>query len=85
MTDTKALFLVTQRDAELLDQLASDWGYPDGFSLIEAVHTDSIVPGICTAEGCGYSTEVEPDSNSGWCEMCGTNTVVAATVLAAII
>ena len=45
---------------KLLEQLASDWGCESVDELIAAHAHDSVVPGICVREGCGYSTEVEP-------------------------
>lgn len=41
--------------------------------------------GICTNKGCNYTTETEPDQQEGYCEVCDTNTVVSACVLAGII
>jgi hypothetical protein len=35
--------------------------------------------------GCHYTTEVEPDQSRGYCEVCGTQTVKAALILAGII
>lgn len=51
--------------------------------MIEAASFDSASPAICTT--CGYTTEMEPDQAQGYCEVCGTNTVVAALVLADLI
>jgi hypothetical protein len=53
--------------------------------LLEAVFSDSVSPGICMNDGCDYTTEVEPDQTQGWCEVCGTNTVKSAPILAGII
>lgn len=68
-----------------LYRLARDWGFEDVMELLERATFDSVSPGICTNEGCDYSTEVEPDSDSGWCENCETNTVKSALMLAGII
>jgi hypothetical protein len=68
-----------------LKQLAEIEGYDDTMKLLEACVTDSVCPGICTNEDCDYTTEVEPDSATGWCEQCNTNTVSSALVLAEII
>jgi len=43
------------------------------------------VPGICMNPGCDYTTQVEPDSNSGWCEICETNTVASGFILLGVI
>ena len=46
---------------------------------------DSVIPGICSNPGCDYTTGVEPDQQSGWCEVCETQTVVSGAVLMGII
>lgn len=53
--------------------------------LLESAALDEIVPGICTTPLCDYSTDVEPDQRTGWCESCGTNTVKSCLVLAGLI
>lgn len=68
----------------MLQQLTQDWGYDTPQNLIADYVFEGIMPGICSA-GCGYSTEVEPDQDQGWCECCGTNTVVSAAILAGVI
>jgi hypothetical protein len=65
-----------------LDQLLEIEGYDTLEELLEAVFSDSVSPGICTNEGCDYTTEVEPDQDGGWCEVCGTGTVKSAPILA---
>ena len=68
-----------------LDTLIDIEGYDSFEKMAEAVFSDSVSPGICTNEGCSYTTEVEPDQDRGWCEECGTNTVKSALVLAGFI
>ncbi len=41
--------------------------------------------GICINEGCEYTRDVEPDQKHGYCEECGTNTVVSACILVGVI
>tara|TARA_R110000744_G_scaffold196160_1_gene315353 strand:- start:15728 stop:15961 length:234 start_codon:yes stop_codon:yes gene_type:complete len=36
---------------------------------------DSVAMGGC--KSCGYTTNVEPDQDEGWCEECETSTVVS--------
>ena len=55
--------------------LAKIEGFDDALALAEAYAIDSVTPGICTNEDCDYTTNVEPDSSTGWCECCETNTV----------
>ena len=68
-----------------LDTLIEIEGYDSFEEMAEAVFSDSVSPGICTNDGCRYTTEVEPDQDRGWCEECGTNTVKSALVLAGFI
>jgi len=65
-----------------LEQLAKDFGM-SVIEMLKQATFDSISPGICVE--CGYSTEVEPDNDAGWCEECNKNTVKSACVLAGII
>ncbi len=51
------------------------------FDDFGALMADSVSPGICMTEGCEYTTQVEPDSSEGWCEVCDTGTVKALTEL----
>jgi len=59
----------------------------EGYETLEELARDAIMevraPGICTA--CGYTTEMEPDQQAGWCECCDTNTVKAGLILAGLI
>lgn len=68
-----------------LSTLANYAGYSDVQDLLEENVIDSVVPGICKNPDCDYTTEVEPDSDSGWCEECGEGSVVSCLVLAGII
>lgn len=68
-----------------LQQLTQDWGYDDELEMLQEATFDSVSPGICTNEGCDYSTEVEPDQAHGYCEVCETGTVQSALMLAGII
>ena len=71
------------REAKLA-RLAELEGYAVD-ELIAAVALDSISPAICVNEGCDYTTEMEPDQDRGWCEVCGTNSVQSAFILAGLI
>lgn len=53
--------------------------------LLEESIFDSLVRGICNNAGCDYTTEVEPDCATGYCEVCQTNTVRSCLVLAGVI
>ena len=68
-----------------LEQLVEFEGYEGLDELLAASIADSVSPAICLNDGCDYTAEMEPDQDRGWCEVCGTNTVASALVLAGII
>lgn len=68
-----------------LKLLAEIEGYSDVQEMLEASVFDSCCPGICMNKDCEYTTEVEPDQDKGWCEICETNTVKSGLMLAGII
>lgn len=57
----------------------------DEMEMLEQATFDSVALGICANEGCDYTTTVEPDCATGYCEECETNTVKSCLVLAGII
>lgn len=79
--------MVLSRKARLkkLRTLAEIEGYESVEDMLEATALDAVSPAICVADGCDYTAEMEPDQREGWCEMCDTNTVQAALVLAGLI
>jgi len=62
-----------------MDELLEEYGMDDIMQFISEFGHDSIVPGICTE--CGASYEYEPDQDKGFCEECGSNTVVSGLIL----
>jgi len=60
-------------------------GFDDELDMLEEASIDNVVPGICMNEDCDYTMNVEPDSDSGWCEECESNTVTSCLMLAGII
>jgi len=64
-----------------LETLMENEGYDDLDDLMDDIMYASTNPGICMNDGCDYTTIVEPDSCTGYCEECGTNTVKSATEL----
>lgn len=70
-----------QRQAKLKKLVQSE-GFETVEALLEAVVCDSVSPAICMQQGCSYTTSMEPDQRAGYCEICGTNSVVAALALA---
>lgn len=67
-----------------LEELADSCGM-EVDELLENAAIDSVVPGICTNDGCNYTAEYEPDQDAGWCEECDTTTVASALILAGVI
>ena len=57
----------------------------DVFDMLEEATYDGVAWGICTSPDCDYTTEVEPDQDAGWCEVCGTPTVKSCLRLAGLI
>lgn len=53
--------------------------------IAEAGLFDGIMMGICMNPGCNYTTEVEPDAEEGWCEVCNTGSVCSAAILIDVI
>jgi hypothetical protein len=76
---------VLSKDQQKLTTLLEIEGYESLEEMAEAVFSDSVSPGICTNDSCDYTTEVEPDQDRGWCEVCGTNTVKSVLMLAGLI
>jgi hypothetical protein len=73
------------KKAAKLKKLCETEGFDTLEDLLSASITDSVSPAICMADGCDYTTEMEPDQRQGHCEACGGKTVVSALVLAGII
>lgn len=70
--------------SEKLQSLAEIEGM-DVMDMLEEATFDSVAPGICTNEGCDYSTNVEPDADGNLCEDCETESVVSCLILAGLI
>ena len=67
-----------------LQKLAEIEGYNDPLDMCYDAVYDSVCPGICTNADCDYTCEVEPDQRAGYCEVCDTNTVKSALILAGV-
>ena len=72
-------------DYQKLQELMEIEGWDDSLAFLEDCQSDSVVPGICCNEDCDYTCGVEPDSETGYCEECETQTVKSALILAGII
>ena len=76
---------VLSLEDQKLDALCTIEGFDTIDALLSATVIDSVSPAICMTDGCTYTCEMEPDQDRGWCEVCGTNTVKSALVLAGVI
>lgn len=72
-----------QRTAKL--RKLAEKGFGSVEQMIEATAVDSVSPGICVAEDCSYTTEIEPDQDAGWCEECRQGSMQSALILAGLI
>lgn len=60
-------------------------GYEDEYALLDDLIDDSICPGICMNPNCDHTCDVEPDCANGYCEECGTRSIMSALMLAGVI
>jgi hypothetical protein len=67
-----------------LETLVRSEGFASVEDLLEGTITDSVSPPICTNAGCSYTCEMEPDQDRGYCDVCNTNSMQSALVLAGI-
>jgi hypothetical protein len=67
-----------------LADLADAYGM-DVDEMLQQGMFDGVCPAICMNENCDYTTDMEPDQDRGYCDVCGTNTVKSALVLAGVI
>jgi hypothetical protein len=66
-----------------IKKLMEAFGYETEEAMLEDAAFDSVVPGICM--NCDYTTDVEPDCQSGFCEQCQTQTVQSVLIILGII
>ena len=66
-----------------LKDLVRAEGFDSVFEMMEEYAIDSVCPAICV--DCGYTTFMEPDQDSGYCEDCGSNRVKSALILGGMI
>ena len=83
--EEKMSTIALSHKAAKLMKLCDLEGYRRLHDLLRASTTDSLCPAICMTEGCDYTTEMEPDQDRRFCEVCGGQTVTSALVLAGLI
>ena len=79
------MFLTRKERSVKLAKLAELEGFESVEALLRAATYDSVSPGICIKADCNYATEVEPDQQQGWCEVCGAQTMQSAPIFAELI
>ena len=74
------------RQQKLAKLLAAE-GFTDITELAQEALLGSAAgtPSICMNEGCNYICEMELDQEEGWCDECGTNSMMSGLVLAELI
>jgi hypothetical protein len=75
-------------EAAKLIRLMQIEGYQTLTELFEDYAAGSACPAICcnpANPSCEYTTLMEPDQEAGYCQLCGTNTMKSAFVLAGMI
>lgn len=68
-----------------LAKLIQNEGFANLEQMLQSTVFDSVSPGICVNPECIHTVEVEPDQDRGWCEVCETQTVQSALILAGFI
>lgn len=74
---------ITQQESKL-QTLARIEGM-EVMEMLEQATFDSVAKGICMNKGCSYTTEVEPDCSTGYCEDCRSRTVKSCLIIEGII
>lgn len=75
--------MVASRKRKL--EIAAETEFGSVHEMLEHATYDGVATGICLNNECDYTCDVEPDSDTGVCELCNTNTVVSCLVLAGVI
>lgn len=68
-----------------LSKLIESEGFENLEQMLQSTVFDGVSPGICVNSECNHTVEVEPDQDRGWCEVCKTQTVQSALILADLI
>ena len=76
---------MTTAEQSKLNTLMDVEGFDNLEHLLEAALFDSVSPAICMNEGCDYTGEMEGDQTAGWCDVCDTNSMKSALVLAGVL
>jgi hypothetical protein len=77
--------IVLSNKASKLIKVCEAEGFATIDDLVALTVADSMCPAICMTEGCDYIAPMESDQEEGYCENCGSNTMVSVLVLAELI
>jgi hypothetical protein len=77
--------IVLSNKASKLIKVCEAEGFATIDDLVALTVADSMCPAICMTEGCDYVAPMESDQEEGYCENCGSNTMVSVLVLAELI
>ena len=73
--------LTAEQNVQKLNELINVEGFEDAEQMVNASLVDCDTYGICSNDHCNYTTNVEPDQTAGYCEACGTTTVISGVEL----
>jgi hypothetical protein len=81
------MHLSEQIRQEKLAKLLAAEGFTDITELAQEalLGSGASTPSICMNERCNYVCEMEPDQDAGWCDECGTNSMMSGLVHAELI
>ena len=68
-----------------IQEVCDQYGFDDVMEMMEEYITDSVCPAICMNPDCDYTTDYEPDCQSGHCEVCGTPSCSSVMILMGVI
>jgi hypothetical protein len=77
--------IVLSIKASKLVKVCAAEGFTTVDDLLALAVADSVCPAICMTEGCDYVAPMESDQEEGYCENCGSTTMVSVLVLAGLI
>jgi hypothetical protein len=80
--EARVMHFTRQQDLGILRRLCECCGFRDARALIERYLFKDKCPAYCLR--CGYIEDKEPETFSGWCPVCDSDSMRSALVLAGI-
>jgi len=71
-------------DQYLIDTLVEEFA-DNEIELFEMAMNDLQAPGICVVDGCEFTTLVDQDTDDGFCDECGNQSVKSCLIIAGMI